>query len=104
MTGSQKEKSPLACLVLFIIGVSVLGTILAGAHYFAIDLPKQQNVNAPKNSYDLPCHQACFDIITKCYDPCNAITGTSYADVMAKSYCQSNCNNAYFSCNAACPN
>jgi hypothetical protein len=46
---SQSQKSPLARLVLFMICLSIAGGFVAGVHYFAIDLPQQQKVQAPHN-------------------------------------------------------
>jgi hypothetical protein len=46
---SESAKSPLARLVLFMIGLSVAGAFMAGVHYYAVDLPQQQNVHAPTN-------------------------------------------------------
>lgn len=46
----ESDSSPLARLVLFMVCLSAAGSIIAGAHYFAIDLPAQKNVQAPTNS------------------------------------------------------
>ena len=70
MSGSAP--SPLARLVLFIICLSIAGSLAAGALYVAVDLPQQQNVEAPvngaigptcgpvydQNGNDIP-HQCC---------------------------------------------
>ena len=48
MSSSQPVQSPLARLVLFMICLSVAGSIIAGVHYFAVDLP-QQNAAAALN-------------------------------------------------------
>jgi hypothetical protein len=45
----QPPQSPFARLVLFMIGLAIAGTVVAGLHYFAVDLPQQQNVQAPTN-------------------------------------------------------
>jgi hypothetical protein len=42
-------RTPLARLVLFMVCLSVAGSFLAGVHYFAVDLPQQQSLAAPKN-------------------------------------------------------
>jgi len=39
MTASS-DRSPLAHLVLFLFAISIAGTFVAGAHYFAVDLPQ----------------------------------------------------------------
>ncbi|PKL68401.1 MAG: hypothetical protein CVV30_10845 [Methanomicrobiales archaeon HGW-Methanomicrobiales-1] len=51
MTSSQSDKSPLTWLVLFMICLSLAGTVVAGAHYFAVDLPAQEEEEelAPEN-------------------------------------------------------
>jgi len=46
----ESTRSPLARLVLFIVCLSIAGSIVAGVHYYAVDLPQQQNVQAPTNS------------------------------------------------------
>lgn len=47
---SASQQSSLASLVLFMICLAALGSIFAGAHYLAVDLPAQQNVPSPKNA------------------------------------------------------
>ncbi|MFA4861310.1 hypothetical protein [Methanoregula sp.] len=42
MSGTPAEKSPLARLVLFMVCLSIAGSLVAGVHWFAIDLPAQQ--------------------------------------------------------------
>ena len=48
---SQTQKSPLARLVLFMVCLAIAGSLLAGLHYFAVDLPAQKNLHPPKNFY-----------------------------------------------------
>jgi len=43
-------RSPLARLVLFIVCLSIAGSIVAGVHYYAVDLPQQPEVQAPTNN------------------------------------------------------
>lgn len=61
---SQSPQSPLARLVLFMVCLSLAGSILAGAHYYTVDLPQQKAVQAPFNSPSDNCQE--------CYDWCNA--------------------------------
>ena len=42
-------RTPLARLVLFMICLSIIGSAIAGIHYYAVDLPQQQSVKAPSN-------------------------------------------------------
>lgn len=49
---SESERSPCARLVLFMICLSIAGSILAGAHYYAVDLPQQNALKAPENGWD----------------------------------------------------
>jgi hypothetical protein len=46
------EKSPLACLVLFMICLAAAGSIVAGVHYYAIDVPIQEKASTlqPQNA------------------------------------------------------
>ncbi|AGB03403.1 hypothetical protein [Methanoregula formicica] len=47
--GSQEGKSPVARLVLFMVCLSVAGAFVAGLHYYTVDLPQQNAVQAPEN-------------------------------------------------------
>jgi hypothetical protein len=38
---SEFSGSPLAGLVVFMIGLAVAGTLVSGVHYYAVDLPAQ---------------------------------------------------------------
>ncbi len=62
MSGSKR--SPLARLVLFMICLSIAGAFVAGVHYFAIDLPQQQKVQAPHNGswYDVDGIKNCNNL------------------------------------------
>ncbi|MDP3565479.1 MAG: hypothetical protein Q8R70_13425 [Methanoregula sp.] len=59
MTEPQQSDA-LKNLVIFIIALAILGTIIALAWYFAVDLPIQQAAAnlAPTNT---PCQPMCFD-------------------------------------------
>ena len=61
--------SPLARLVLFTVCLAIAGTILAGAHYFVVDLPHQNAVAAPKNGVG-PIGSCDLDISRLCYHLC----------------------------------
>jgi hypothetical protein len=43
--------SPLSRLVLFMVGLSIAGTILGGVHYVLVDIPARETVPPPVN-YD----------------------------------------------------
>jgi len=43
----MSEQSPLARLVLFMIFLSIAGTVVAGAHYIAFDRPAQETALHP---------------------------------------------------------
>lgn len=62
MPGTTPEKSPLARLVLFMFCLSIAATIVAGAHYAVIDLPRQNAVQIPTND--------ASDLIKECYFGC----------------------------------
>ncbi|MFA4876402.1 MAG: hypothetical protein WC586_03240 [Methanoregula sp.] len=61
MTETRSERSPLARLVLFMICLAIFGSVLAGAHYYAIDLPQQQSLQPPRNdcTMDMQCMDDC---------------------------------------------
>lgn len=54
----ESTRSPLASLVLFMILLAVAGIIVAGIHYYAVDLPLQKSVQAPENRHT-PCKNDC---------------------------------------------
>lgn len=66
MTGNNNRRSPLAALVLFMIGLAIFGSIIAGAHYSAVDLPAQQNIRVPENSNTTELAQKCPTCIYNC--------------------------------------
>ncbi|HEX3002414.1 MAG TPA: hypothetical protein VHN82_08640 [Methanoregula sp.] len=47
----RETQSPLARLVLFMVGLTIAGTILGGVHYIVVDIPAQQTMPPPVN-YD----------------------------------------------------
>ncbi|PKL70478.1 MAG: hypothetical protein CVV30_03740 [Methanomicrobiales archaeon HGW-Methanomicrobiales-1] len=59
MTNDQPSDA-MKKLVHFIIALAILGTVIALAWYFAVDLPLQQAAAnlAPTN---IPCQPMCFD-------------------------------------------
>ncbi|MFA5267689.1 MAG: hypothetical protein WC379_06925 [Methanoregula sp.] len=63
MAEIQSEKTPLARLVLFMVCLAVAASIVAGAHYYAVELPLQEAISAPQNS-GMSCQE--------CYDWCSA--------------------------------
>jgi hypothetical protein len=48
MTNAQPPDA-LKNLVLFIIGIAILGTIIALAMHYGVELPAQNNIKAPSN-------------------------------------------------------
>ena len=64
MADTHAENSPLARLVLFMVCLSIVGSILAGAHYVTVDLPAQKNIPAPLNTIELQA--ACKICETGC--------------------------------------
>ena len=80
MTSSQSSLSPLARLVLFMVCLSIAGSISAGAHYSVVDLPAQKEVQAPLNGhYPLDacglCRFECAHYGTGCSE-CTSICST----------------------------
>ncbi|MCK9580026.1 MAG: hypothetical protein M0Q92_06195 [Methanoregula sp.] len=63
--------------MLFIVCLAIAGSVVAGAYYFAVDLPQQQNGPLPENSFDIK-------------SDCNT--------------CKSNCSlaNDYYACMSEC--
>ncbi len=59
MSEAHIQKSPLARLVLFIICLSITGSMIAGVHYFAVDLPNQQSISKPPANWACACLNEC---------------------------------------------
>jgi hypothetical protein len=50
----EPQKSPLARLILFMVCLGITGSLVAGAHYYAVDLPEQARaLQAPVNVIEL---------------------------------------------------
>lgn len=64
MTGNN-NRSPLAGLVLFMIGLAIFGSMIATAHYYAVDLPDQQKMTVPLNN--VPLNAGCKICQSNCY-------------------------------------
>jgi hypothetical protein len=65
----------MARLVLFTVCLAVAGSILAGVHYYAVDLP-QQKLPVPENN--LPIDAGCKICESNCYGK------TDYYDCMTE--------------------
>ncbi|MCK9579989.1 MAG: hypothetical protein M0Q92_06000 [Methanoregula sp.] len=87
---TESPKSPLARLILFMVCLSIAGTIVAGAHYYAVDLPQQANLQAPTNADDCGCYYE----YTACLAPCRG--SGAYAG------CGATCYPAYLVCQEGC--
>ena len=77
MTKPQFTLSPLARLVLFMVCLSVAGSIMAGAHYYAVDLPEQNAklLTPPSNEYENywrceACKYGCLEKPVGVFDSC----------------------------------
>lgn len=79
-------KSPLARIVLFMVCLSIAGTIVSGVHYFMVDLPHQNAMQAPENRIEIGCYARCMNG----YDPCMRDPGSA-------------CLDTYRACIKACP-
>ena len=49
MPETDEKRSPLARLVIFMVCLSIAGSVVAGVHYVAVDLPAQKAVQVPQN-------------------------------------------------------
>jgi hypothetical protein len=91
MTPPPQEKSPLARLVLFMVCLSVAGSILAGGYWFAAGLPQQQEVQAPHNE---DCSATCLENYNQCAGDCRrGGCTTSEGGLCSRAYekCESDC-------------
>jgi hypothetical protein len=71
---SEPAPSPLTRLVLFIACLAIAGSFIAGVHYFALDLPQQQQIRTPENwiSISSVCIHTCNNGCRARYDACMA--------------------------------
>jgi len=93
MSGSLQ--SPLARFVLVMVCLSIAGSCIAGAHYFAVDLP-QQHLQAPANAL-ITCSQSCDAQYYSCMPSCKGS-----GSISATQTCRSNCQSEYDACKASC--
>ncbi|HII99197.1 MAG TPA: hypothetical protein HA272_08110 [Methanoregula sp.] len=68
-------RSPLGRLVLFIVGLSIAGALVAGTHYALVDLPGQVVRQAPTNAGPDPCAAACAPAYHICISGCSGNGG-----------------------------
>ena len=52
MAQLKPGKNPLVMLIIIMAIVSIAAGILAGVHYYVIDLPSEKQVFAPSNNYN----------------------------------------------------
>ncbi len=78
MTAS--DQSPLARLMLFLVCLAVVGSIVAGVHYYAIDLPLQEHISIlqPENAAFIGCEKCRFACTysptpIKCLNDCDLV-------------------------------
>lgn len=88
--GSLEEKSPVARLVVFMVCLAIFGTVVAGLHYYAVDLPAQASHPAPANGWTDSCTQEYSRCIAACNDPGRApdeIDTCEYACIIQSTIC-----------------
>jgi hypothetical protein len=81
----SESHTPLARLVLFMVCLSAAGACVAGVHYFSVNLPQQQAVQAPSNAGDDHCCQSgtCQGLAVQCQSGC---TGSDRASCLKTCY------------------
>jgi hypothetical protein len=84
-------------MVVFMVCLAIAGSIVAGVHYYTVDLPAQKDIRPPQN-YNADCHYACFNEEFACVmDGCSSIT-----DDFAKFQCQNVCGSNFIACDNSC--
>jgi hypothetical protein len=89
----SETQSPLAGLVLFIVCLAIAGTFVAGVHYFTIDLPQQNAMQAPQN-WDNDCEFECYVAQSSCNVQCPSYIG--------RRECEAQCTAEYNTCMSTC--
>ena len=85
----SEPTSPLAGLVLFMVGLAIFGSLIAGVHYFAVDLPLQKSIQAPDNGiihHYKECIENCGKEEALCINGCKA--GRTQDECFAKCYAE----------------
>lgn len=100
MTSSQSTRSPLARLVLFVVCLSIAGTIIAGAHYYAVDLPRQSAVTAPENGLPPVQNCGCSERHLFCISNCDTVC--SKDNPLGCFMCDQTCETNYYLCSLNC--
>jgi hypothetical protein len=94
MTGTSGAAVPLARLVVFMLCLSVAGAFVAGLHYYAVDLPQQNAVQAPGNVLSDECRR----LYDACKTSCERFIGPSRYSSAVWIKCRNNCENMRDSC------
>jgi hypothetical protein len=102
---SQSAQSPLARFIVFMVMLSVAGSILAGFHYYAVDLPQQKDLRPPSNMGLVACHDKCYQEERACQGKCEG-PYEEKACSDKSSECFQQCENDYrascMACHRAC--
>ncbi|MDO9550060.1 MAG: hypothetical protein Q7J03_03720 [Methanoregula sp.] len=90
---TNDPQSPITRLIVFIVCLALAGSFVAVIHYFAVDLPQQNAIQAPENrGIELTsCQQGCIDAREVCLNSCSADT------------CVLQCQSAAGACYQRCP-
>lgn len=62
----RENQTPLTRLVLFMVCLALAGLCVSGAHYYVVDMPQQQNIQAPQNSNTNSLAQKCPSCVDNC--------------------------------------
>jgi len=74
--------------------LSIAGSIVAGTHYYAVDLPQQQNVQMPENNLKSDCLDSCISVLSTCVSGCRDDM-CRYRCEVADSGCRNTCSDTY---------
>lgn len=79
MQTNQTSGAPLGRLVLFLFCLGILGTLIGGGYYLAVELPTRQDagLQQPENAANLMCQKCLFNCN---YDP-NPVECRSHCDL-----------------------
>lgn len=107
---SKFQNSPLARLALCMFLLLIFGMLIAGFHYFAVDLPSRNAVAVPMNDANPACYQECLAQLISCragsIDYCtdHVSNGRNYGELQAceRKY-EEACSDADIKCIYSCP-
>jgi len=82
--------------------LSIAGSIIAGAHYYAVDLPQQNAVTTPENYTPAEIKVECRNICNDNHERCGTMCSKDATNEMEWHTCRMQCDTVFYLCNIDC--